>query len=474
MTQSQHRGRTSVFAVMIAGMLLTGSEAWAGRALVVPVAPSGNGNGDGSLALTARVSAAIISSCTVPGTHATIQAAVNDLSCDPIKVKAGTFTEEITISRDVTLMGKGETSIIKAPGSFVNSPRAIIHVTAGATVTIDKFRITGPGPADDSNGLIGVFVDDGAEAMISNNIITKIRPPGATIGTNGNFFGICVGSAAMSTTGTATILKNAITDYQGAGIVVDGTGSSATIEDNTVLGTGLHFDGQAVGHGIQISRGAGADVSYNRAHDNNYQSLTLSAGILIFDAGDGLVTVDHNKTLRNDIGIWVVGTDNAVIESNGARNSVFDGIALDNQNATSLGLSPSETTDGHSVRKNSTTANGGAGIVFFSSNNNSINDNTATRNGDAGLLLTCECDYTVNPLCAPGCGLSADFQASAHDNTISKNRENNNGFGIFDESTGGGGPGGVDNSYTPLVGTNRNICKNNAFDNSSPNGLCVE
>ncbi|MBI3247458.1 MAG: right-handed parallel beta-helix repeat-containing protein [Deltaproteobacteria bacterium] len=410
----------------------------------------------------------------VPGDHATIQAAVDDLSCDPINVKAGTYTEEITIARDVTLKGVGGTSIIKAPGSFVNSPRAILHVTSGATATIEKFKITGPGPADDGDGLIGVFVDDGATATIRNNTITTIRPPGAAIGTSGNFFGVCVGSAAMSTTGTATIVKNTIGNYQGAGIVVDGTGSSATIGDNTVLGTGLHFDGQAVGHGIQISRGAGADVSHNRAHDNNYQSLTLSAGILVFDAGDSLVTLTHNTTLRNDIGIWVVGTDDAVIERNGARDSVYDGITLDNQNATDLGLAADETTDGHSVRNNSTTFNGGAGIAFFSSNNNTISDNTSSKNADAGLLLTCECDYTVNPFCAPGCGISSDFQLSAHDNTVSKNKENNGGFGIVDESTGGAGPGGVDNTYTPLIGANRNICKNNSFDNSSPDGLCQE
>lgn len=471
--QSRHRGRASAFATMITGMLLiAGSEAYAGRPLVVPVAPAGHGGT--SQALAVRAAAASGSSCTVPGDYETIQAAVNDLDCDSINVKAGTYTEEITINRDVALKGVGGTSVIKAPGAFVGSPRSILHVTAGATATIEKFKITGPGPADDDDGLIGVFVDDGAAATIRNNIITTIRPPGAPIGTGSNFIGVSVGSAARAITGIATILQNRVENYQNAGIVIDGAKSSATVQGNMVLGTGLHFDGQAVSHGIQISRGAGADVLHNLVHNNNHQSLTRSAGILVFDAGDGLVTLEHNTTLGNDIGIWVIGTDNAVIEHNGARDSVYDGIALENQNATSLGLAVDETTGGHSVRYNSTSRNGGAGIVFLSSTNNTVSVNRGKKNVEAGLLLTCACDYEVNPSCVSGCGTSPDFQPSAHGNTVSKNRYKNNGSGIVDESTGGDGPGGVDNVYAPLVGAGRNVCKNNSLDNSFPDGLCQE
>jgi hypothetical protein len=172
--------------------------------------------------------------------------------------------------------------------------------------------------------------------------------------------------------------------------------------------------------------------------------------------------------------MWVIGTDNAVIEHNGARDSVYDGIVLENQNAPSLGLTVNETTDGHSVRFNSTSRNGGAGIKLRSSNNNVVAVNRGKKNAEAGLRLTCACDYTVNPSCAPGCGVSSDFQPSAHGNTVAKNRYKNNAVGMADESTGGSGPGGVDNVYAPPVGAGRNVCKNNTLDNSSPDGLCQE
>jgi hypothetical protein len=45
--------------------------------------------------------------CAVPGDHATIQAAVNDLACETVNLGAGTFYESVTISRTVTLQGHG-------------------------------------------------------------------------------------------------------------------------------------------------------------------------------------------------------------------------------------------------------------------------------------------------------------------------------------------------------------------------------
>ncbi len=449
MRQSRHYGRTNVLAlVMVVGMLsIAGGEVQASSSLIIPVTPARNSE-EGSPSLARRISPTLSSSaCSVPGDYATIQEAVADLDCDAIAVSAGTYEEEITISRDLTVRGTGGTSVIKAPGVFMGSPRAILRVTAGASVTIEKLKITGPGPLDDDDGLIGVLVDHGAIATIRNNTITTLRPPGKEIGTGSNFIGVSVGSAANATTGIATIVQNRIENYQQAGIVIDGVGSSATVSGNIVLGTGLHTDGQAVSHGIQISRGAGADVVHNVVRDHRYQSLTRSAGILVFDAGDSLATLEHNTTLGNDIGIWVIGTDNAVIEHNGARDSVYDGIALENQNATSLGLAVNETTDGHSVRFNSTSRNGGAGIVLRSSNNNVVAVNRGKKNAETGVRLTCACDYTVNPSCAPGCGASPDFQPNAHGNTVTKNRYKNNGVGMVDESTGGSGPVGVDNNY---------------------------
>jgi hypothetical protein len=43
--------------------------------------------------------------CTVPGTHASIQAAVADPTCTTIDLAGGSFRESLTISRDLGLRG---------------------------------------------------------------------------------------------------------------------------------------------------------------------------------------------------------------------------------------------------------------------------------------------------------------------------------------------------------------------------------
>jgi hypothetical protein len=43
--------------------------------------------------------------CTVPTSYATVQAAVNDTNCATIIVNAGTFSEYVTINRDVVIEG---------------------------------------------------------------------------------------------------------------------------------------------------------------------------------------------------------------------------------------------------------------------------------------------------------------------------------------------------------------------------------
>jgi hypothetical protein len=56
----------------------------------------------GSIALP--VSAQI---CTVPGTHATIQEAIDDPACTTVNLEAQTYPESIVIPRSLTLAGPG-------------------------------------------------------------------------------------------------------------------------------------------------------------------------------------------------------------------------------------------------------------------------------------------------------------------------------------------------------------------------------
>ncbi len=75
----------------------------------------------------------------MPADKATIQAAIDDPNCSPILVAAGTYVENLIITRDLTLQGADrDTTIING-----NRVGVVISITNGAAPTIDGFTITG-------------------------------------------------------------------------------------------------------------------------------------------------------------------------------------------------------------------------------------------------------------------------------------------------------------------------------------------
>jgi len=113
--------------------------------------------------------------------------------------------------------------------------------------------------------------------------------------------------------GTGTIDGNTVSAYQKGGIVVNGTNATsraattATITNNTVIGLGpVAF---IAGNGIQVSRGAVAEVRGNSISDNFYTGEVgvgpnpggqnpegwefFSTGLLLFEAGAGTKTSNN-------------------------------------------------------------------------------------------------------------------------------------------------------------------------------------
>ncbi len=80
--------------------------------------------------------------------------------------------------------------------------------------------------------------------------------------------GIRVGRNASATSGTATITNNTITDYQKAGIVVDGAWFGGDDHEQHVTGAGPTT--VVAQNGIQVSRQATATVSGNTVSANIY------------------------------------------------------------------------------------------------------------------------------------------------------------------------------------------------------------
>jgi len=101
-----------------------------------------------------------------------------------------------------------------------------------------------------------------------------------------------------------------IYDYQKGGVVVDGTGSSATVLSNVIRGLGpVPFIAQ---NGVQYSRGATGVVNNNFISDNQYtgcpkQSTTcdyvVSAGVLLYGVSQKQVDTKNNTYRNNDVNL---------------------------------------------------------------------------------------------------------------------------------------------------------------------------
>ena len=374
-----------------------------------------------------------------PGEFHQIQPAV--LAANPgdtIQVDPGTYNEQVAIGQNshgatlnnLVLEGTNQSSIIQLPSTAPASQQtAIVQISGAKNVTLNGFTIQGPGNVPGSIGY-GVEVVGGGSANITNNHITKIEDNPMSGDQNG--IAILVGRQSLGTTGTATISHNTIDGYQKGGIVVDNTGSSAEIDHNMISGAGS--TALIAQNGIQISRGATANVNHNTVSGNLYAPQSdASTGILLYQSG--AVTVEQNTLLNNDIGIDAIVANGSKIDHNQVTGSTFDGIVLDSTTGATL---DHNTTNNNGFGDSASNPTADAGIALVNSKNNTITQNTSNSNKGDGIYV----------------------DAASTGNSFAQNQTSGNtSFNVEDDSTGAG-TAGTANTWAKTKG-----------QNNSPSGL---
>jgi hypothetical protein len=266
-----------------------------------------------------------------------------------IKVCRGTYTEQVTIpaGKDgLTLYSVPDLqAVIKAP-MVMALPKAIVRINGAQNVTIRHFTISGPGTGGCDSIRYGVRVDDGGSALITDNHITKIRDTGLSGCQNG--VGVLIGRNLECTLGFGTVVHNLIDDYQKGGVVVDGElasdcsgvlaptttsdvpSSNAEVAYNEIDGIGP--TGSIAQNGIQVSRGAIANVHHNVVKDNIYMPTTFFSddGILLYQDLSSQTTIHHNDVYHNNDGIGLYTTSNIEVGWNRSHdNAPYDGVFAD-------------------------------------------------------------------------------------------------------------------------------------------------
>jgi hypothetical protein len=222
----------------------------------------------------------------------TIQRTV-DIACpyDVINVAAGTYPEQVTIGKPITIQGAGKTSTFIAPTSVTANTtslssalplRAIVLVQDTVDVVINDVKVDG-GPAafpGCGDGYIGIYYRNSSGTLHASHVTNVFQP--TTPGCQG-IVGVLAHSGAAVC--SVTVSDSMVDNYGKNGITCSLSDMTCTITGNRVTGRGPVPLGDAAQNGIQLSSGAGGTISGNTVQANFYLPQDVCAtGILVFDA----------------------------------------------------------------------------------------------------------------------------------------------------------------------------------------------
>ena len=346
--------------------------------------------------------------CAGAGTHfTTIQAAVDAVAPgSTVKVCPGTYPEQITITKNLTLIGivsgTSDAAVVTVPadGLATNDvvdifgfPTAAQIFVQNAVVTISHLTVDGANDklSDCSIDAIGIYYQNSSGTITDNAVRNVLLPTGL----QGCQDGLAINVENNTASPAITISNNSVRNYDKNGItasgpgILNGGGPVVTITGNTVVGLGPTT--VTAQNGIQVGGGAVGRIASNLVTDNIYinppncaSSCTGGSGILIF-ASAGL-SVTSNTVESTQFGIVPVTDPGFGGSANGTTikanhiggTQIFDAIDL--------------CSDGNTVQGNVIYGSSQDAIHLDDScspstgSNNTVTGN-AINEGCAGILL---------------------------------------------------------------------------------------
>jgi len=265
----------------------------------------------------------------VPEDFATVQEAIdNAASGDLILVAAGTYYEQLTIDKPLTLNSENKTTTI-IDG---NTSGVCMRITSD-NVVVTGFTIR--------NALIGVVVQDSSGSRITENIVTQTLRE----------------SIVLNRTRTSIVANNTLIDNtEGIHLVLS---TNNTISQNVVS--------NSVDFGIFLD-----NSTYNRVIGNS-PTANHDTGIFLADS-------NHNTIQNNNI---TTSNDDGMVLQRSRNNSVTGNAAFDNHHSGFYLINSANNTLSGNILAN----NGWHGMQFYQSDDNRIINNTERANGNFGVYL---------------------------------------------------------------------------------------
>jgi hypothetical protein len=303
-------------------------------------------------------------SCGTPA-YPTIQAAVNAVATGgTVKVCPGTYPEQVTITRNVTVtgvvFGNADAAIVTSPTTGVVANTADLYgppsfpvaaqilVQNAKAVSISNITVDGSGNQLSGCGtdIRGIYYQNASGTISDVATRNQVLAAGLTGCQAGQ--GIFVqssypGAGYATASANVTITNSSVHNFQKNGVTVDGPKAIAAVTYNNITGQGPTTG--AAENGVQISDGATGSVTNNAIVDNIWAPDTSSdtgdaaSGILIYSSEHVLVA--NNIVSTTQFGIVTVSDpayglgDHTTIASNVVLNTqIFDAIdACSNNNS---------------------------------------------------------------------------------------------------------------------------------------------
>jgi hypothetical protein len=309
-----------------------------------------------------------------------IQAAINGSGPGTtIEVCAGTYAEQLAITKRVKLVGVGNPVVRPAPmvanTSSIRTGRPIAAaVEIAAPATMDGFVIdlSQNGLASCGDGdpmLIGVFFRGSSGTLSNSRVLDARHPPAA---------GVCESGVAVLVQGNgvkrvkATVTGNTVSGYHRAGIVVNEAKVRAAVSNNIVTGAGTSSD--QVQNGIQVGFGATGIVTNNVVQGNagpSGSNCTFDGGNLSLNKG----VIKGNTFRGNTAGVIVAGSKNKV------SFNMVDGVT----GTTAVGLDGISVAGDRNVLASNTIHGVSRVGIRLSGTRNVAKRNTITATHEAAL-----------------------------------------------------------------------------------------
>jgi len=420
-----------------------------------------------------------------------------------VSVAAGTYAEQVTITKNVSIIGAGAASTIIEPATLslydsdTDSAQAqyyVVDVEPGVTsATLQSLGVNGSAGSsfftDCSSDYVGVYYHD-ASGSLENVNVTGVELPEPLFGCQGGL-GVYVATDGGSLTPSMVVMQNVdVSSYDKNGITCDDAGTVCTISNSVITGIGATpLIGQ---NGIQVF-GASAQITGNTVTANNYTvptggTIYSADGILVINAGNLSIVGNHVSANNDNIDVlesagealngsvivpqWDPTPGPWMIDNNTVTNAQLGSVAFGDELGD--GIEVDSVTSNVTVSGNTVTGNQEYGIALYGAKGVNVSLNALQENGygvfvggpgtqnyfNASVALnSTNNSFSANLSQASQVGIYV-VAGSASNNFLLNAATKNTTTDVVDGSTGSGTKGTGDSWLLTACST------------SSPTGLC--